>query len=146
MLQPSRWTTRFLVAKRDNKTITEHTEWESRMHNDLIMGDFNENYYNQSYKMEMAIEWASLYCSYDYMLKTDADVFINMNKLFDLVDHPDVPKGDLYTGYVNYHSPVLREGKWAVSREVRYSFMVKKFNYVPRYIECIYREIKVTLN
>ena len=41
-------------------------------------------------QVEMGFEWANLYCDYDYLLKGDDDVFVNIPRLFAFLNDPEV--------------------------------------------------------
>lgn len=78
-------------------------------------GDFEENFYNLPYKLQVAFEWAYLYCNASYILKTDDDVFINIKNAFTFLSEINIK--DLYTGYVWPHATVQRLGKYKVTHE-----------------------------
>lgn len=84
---------------------------------DLVLGDFYEDFFNQSLKVEMGLEWANLYCDYEFLLKADEDVYVYMPPLFALLDAPETPRTRLYTGRVLWNATVLREGRYAVSAQ-----------------------------
>ena len=93
--------------------------WESEQYNDIIIGDFNENYYNQTLKVEMGFEWSILYCDFEFLLKCDEDVFVNIPRLLQLLVSPQMPKRKLFTGYVNIDGRVERDGKHRINESVR---------------------------
>ena len=43
----------FLVGKRSNDKQMRRMMWESKYYGDIVMGDFMENYYNQSFKIQV---------------------------------------------------------------------------------------------
>ena len=46
----------------------------------------------------MMIEWAYKYCDFQYLLKTDDDVFVNLPNLYKLLDSKDTQHTRLYLG------------------------------------------------
>ena len=113
------WRLHFLVARRDDDTTMNQVLGEIHKYDDLVVGDYNENYYNQTLKVEMGLEWAMLYCNYQYMLKGDDDIFVQIPRLLDFLNWKNVPKKKLYTGFVNTYAAVERDksGKHYLSKE-----------------------------
>ena len=114
----TRWKTVFLLGQTpDDSVQNEYLEAEGVMHRDLIRGAQKENYYNLTLKTQMGLEWASKYCDFQYLLKTDDDVFVNPYLLMDYLRKPDTPKTKLYTGRCPDNARPFREGKYGVSFE-----------------------------
>lgn len=111
----SRWKTVFLLGQSEN--YTEELQREEEYYGDLIRADYYEDYWNQTFKVEMGFEWADRYCSFSFLLKADDDVFINTPAVVNLLNKSSTPKEKLYMGFV-YNNPVVqRKGKWLVTRE-----------------------------
>ena len=110
------WKTFFLLGKTRNQAQSDLIITESSKYRDVIRGDYYEHYWNQSFKIQMAFEWAARYCSFSFLLKTDDDVFVNTRRLIDVLRLKSTPKKGLYMGKVN-HNPVVErgKGKWRVS-------------------------------
>ena len=71
---------------------------ESLRYRDIIMGDFYEDFYNNSMKLEVLFEWSWKYCDFKYLVKVDDDNFIHMPNLFTFIKtFGDKPKG-VYAG------------------------------------------------
>ena len=68
-------------------------------------------------KVEAGFEWAYKHCSFDYYLKADDDVFINLSNLFQLLYENETPKTKVYLGHRHYRDHTLRKGKYKVSYE-----------------------------
>lgn len=115
--QTNEFRTYFVVGKIDDQDTMNKLEKESKQHNDIIIGDYNEHFYNLSYKFETIFEWAYKYCSYDYLLKTDDDVFVNLPLVMDLLGHAKTPKNKVYLGLRHHHPRVARSGKYSVTYE-----------------------------
>lgn len=107
----------FAVAKSYDVDTMTRLKKESETYHDIVIGDFYETFYNCSYKFEIMLEWPYKYCKFDYLLKTDDDVFINISNLFKLLKKYGVGRKGIYTGRAQYSANVLRQGKYAVSYE-----------------------------
>ena len=112
-----RWKTVFLVGQTRNRTESEALLKEGVTFGDLIRADYYEHYWNQTLKIQMAFEWASLYCNFSFLLKMDDDTFVDIKSLISLLAKPAIPKTKLYTGECNDRNVVKRRGKWKVSFE-----------------------------
>ncbi|XP_057295343.1 beta-1,3-galactosyltransferase 5-like [Hydractinia symbiolongicarpus] len=107
----------FAVAKTTDETTQEKLENEIATYGDVIQGDFYEDYYKLPRKTELVFEWAYKHCEFDYLLKADDDVYVNLMILFQFLDHPDTPKTKLYAGRQHVKTNVFREGKLKVTFE-----------------------------
>ena len=112
-----RWKTVFLVAQTRNRTESEALLREGKTFGDLIRADYFESYWNQTLKIQMAFEWASLYCNFSFLLKMDDDTFVDVKSLISLLAKPAILKTKLYMGQCDERNRVQRKGKWKVSFE-----------------------------
>ena len=112
-----RWKSVFLVGQAKDSSQEKHLEAERSMYNDLIRGAQRETYQNLTLKTQMGLEWAAKYCDFQFVMKTDDDVFVNPYRLMDYLESPDTLKANLYLGYVRRNRKPHREGKYAVSVE-----------------------------
>ena len=55
----------------------EHLKTEEIMYRDVIRGSQNEQYRNLTLKTQMGLERASKCCDFEFLLKTDDNVFVN---------------------------------------------------------------------
>ena len=104
----------FILSKSPDKETMFAMQKESTKHGDIILCDFFEDFYQLSHKVEAAFEWAHKYCSYNYLLKSDDDVYVNLSRLFELLDNNATPKKNLYLGYQHQQPHVSRFGKYKV--------------------------------
>ena len=111
-----RWKTYFLVGRARSFDELEKLMIERDRFGDLVIGDVNEDFYNLTYKVQMGFEWAVRYCTFEFMLKGDDDVFVHMPNLFNFLDHRETMKTELYAGNVNYDAVVAREGKYGIEK------------------------------
>ncbi|XP_071941777.1 beta-1,3-galactosyltransferase 1-like [Antedon mediterranea] len=93
---------------------------ESEKYGDIILGDFNDAYMNLTLKSIMGFKWTSMYCSSaKYVMKTDDDMFINLNYTVKyLAKLPENTKR-FVMGHVISGSPIRNEkSKWYMSYEL----------------------------
>ena len=112
-----KWKSVFLVGQAKDSSQEEHLEAERLMYNDLIRGAQKESYQNLTLKTQMGLEWAAKYCDFQFVMKTDDDVFVNPYRLMDYLGSSDTFKTKLYLGYVWRNGEPHRHGKYAVSVE-----------------------------
>ncbi|XP_066496898.1 beta-1,3-galactosyltransferase 9 [Tiliqua scincoides] len=83
-------------------------EWQK--HQDLIEGAFLDSWENQTLKILLAMEWTITFCSRArFILKTDAEMFVNLPSLVEyllsLRTHPE----DIYLGKVVHQKSPNRD-------------------------------------
>ena len=113
----TKWKTVFLLGKNNNDKEMINATKESRAYGDIVQGDYQEHFWNMSYKVAMGFEWAVKYCNFYYLLKADDDVFVNTLGLMNFLTKYTIPMRRLYTGNIMVGSVVLRNGRYAVSPE-----------------------------
>ena len=116
-LTAPQWKTYFLVGQTTNQTQSDLLQTESNIHGDMIRADYPEHYWNQSLKIQMAIEWAARYCNFSFLLKADDDVLVKTKDLIKLLQRNSTPKRGLYMGKLHPTDKVPRTGKWSVPYE-----------------------------
>lgn len=103
------------------KQLQENIVLEHEMYGDIVQEDFLDSYHNLTYKGVAALKWISLYCKHaTFVLKTDDDIFVNMYSLINHFKHLQKDEENLrglLMCAVWYGMPVLRTGKWKVSKE-----------------------------
>lgn len=110
------WKVYFLVGMTKDESNLRRLSCEAEMFQDVVFGDTVEHFFNLTYKVQMGFEWAVNYCKFEYLLKADDDVFVNLPKLFQFLYDKDTPREKLYAGNVHYAAKVFRAGKYAVSK------------------------------
>ncbi|CAN0338659.1 beta-1,3-galactosyltransferase 2-like [Lampetra fluviatilis] len=114
-------------------------EEESRRHGDLIQQNFTDVYHNLTLKTLMGLHWVSVHCPHaSYVMKTDSDMFVNLEVLVkavleqqvnegqqqqeggEITQHERVPRPDYFTGYVMRGFLPNRnpESKWYMAEDV----------------------------
>ena len=107
----------FAVGKSKDKLTMEIIERESTTNQDVIFGDYFESFNNLSLKVETIIEWAYKHCTFEYLLKADDDVFINLARLFEMLKYSNIPATKVYMGRAQFNANALRYGKYKVSKK-----------------------------
>uniref|UniRef100_A0A4W3JKS9 Hexosyltransferase n=1 Tax=Callorhinchus milii TaxID=7868 RepID=A0A4W3JKS9_CALMI len=91
---------------------------ESLQHNDIIQQNFTDSYYNLTTKVLMGMEWVTRFCpSASFVMKTDADMFVNIYYLQELLATKN--RNNFFTGEVRFNrSPMRRQNsQWYVKEE-----------------------------
>ena len=113
----SRWATAFLVAQTRIQAESSSLLKEDNIHGDLVQANYYDHYWNQTWKIQMGFEWASKYCKFSFLLKTDDDVFVNVPGVLSFLSNPTTPNEKLYAGNHYKNPPVHRGDKWAVTTQ-----------------------------
>ncbi|NXE70443.1 B3GL1 acetylgalactosaminyltransferase, partial [Calcarius ornatus] len=86
-------------ARREDRAAALAVEDESILYGDIIRQDFVDTYDNLTLKTIMAFQWFSEFCSNArFLMKTDADVFINVPNLVQLLLQLNASE-NVFTGY-----------------------------------------------
>ena len=80
---------------------------------DMLIFDYYDNYKNITLKLLATFEWVSKFLNATYILKTDDDVYVNIEKL--LLKLRSIKSEHFYGGIV-WNGYVQRSGRHAVSR------------------------------
>ena len=65
----------------------------------------------------MGFEWAVRYCDFEYLLKGDEDVFVNVPRLLAYLNERNTLRTKLYAGNVRYNTGVFRSSRYAVQKD-----------------------------
>ncbi|XP_054262860.1 beta-1,3-galactosyltransferase 5 [Macrosteles quadrilineatus] len=91
---------------------------ETERYNDIVQGDFIENYRNLTYKHLMGIRWAVTECEADYVIKMDDDIIVDMYSLMKLVESKEKTKYDIMGYIFKDMRPIrLTANKWYVTED-----------------------------
>ena len=107
----------FAVGYSLDKDIMKKVKDESHLYKDIIFGDFTDIFYNLPYKVEAEFEWAYKHCAFDYYLKVDDDVFVNIPSVLLLIAQKNTPNKNFFVGNKHFSAPVMRHGKYRVTEE-----------------------------
>ena len=113
-----KWILVFVLGKA-GKDEDERNIEEANKHNDIIIGDINDNYLNNILKFYMGQLWASLLGA-RYTLKTDDDVYVRIPKVIEYLVSEGSPSR--FYGGATYSGLRLRVsrragGKWSISKK-----------------------------
>ena len=119
----------FLVGQEVNNTQQELLKSESDQYGDIIQESFIDTYANLTVKSLMLLKWYTQNCDRtQYVMKTDDDMYINLPKLYEVVQankRPNLLTGSLICNAVPIKDPY---NKWYVPT---YMFSAKKY---PNYL------------
>jgi len=119
----------FLVGQQVNNTHQELLKNEHEEYGDIIQESFIDTYANLTVKSLMLLKWFSQNCdNTKYVMKTDDDMYINLVKLYDIVQSnkkPNLLLGSLICNAIPIKDPY---NKWYVPT---YMFSEKKY---PNYL------------
>ena len=95
---------------------------ESLSHGDIIQADFVDSYGNLTYKTMSLVHWALNFCkNFDYIIKTDDDVYMNVDNFMTLLKSTRSKHGDSFIlGSVNgvgFEVVRSNDSKWYVPKE-----------------------------
>ncbi|XP_012695089.1 beta-1,3-galactosyltransferase 2 [Clupea harengus] len=97
-------------------------EDESHQFHDIIQQDYLDTYYNLTIKTLMGMNWVATHCSRaSYVMKTDSDMFVNIEYLIQKLLKPDQPpKRNYFTGYLmrGYAPNRNKDSKWYMPSEL----------------------------
>ncbi|XP_069823556.1 beta-1,3-galactosyltransferase 2-like [Dendropsophus ebraccatus] len=95
---------------------------ESQEFHDIIQQDFMDTYKNLTIKVLSAMNWMTTYCPHAlYVMKTDTDVFVNIEYLVTNLLKPDQePKRNYITGFLMLENLPERNptSKWYVPPDI----------------------------
>ena len=80
ILSDYKWRTLFLIGRTPDAAHPAMLADEMRVHNDLLLFDTGESFYNLTEKLQKSMQWISKQCDFKYLLKCDDDIFVNVAK------------------------------------------------------------------
>ncbi|XP_031550141.1 beta-1,3-galactosyltransferase 5-like [Actinia tenebrosa] len=113
------WKVYFVLGISENKIEHEMNLQEALRNNDVIIGNFTDNYKSLILKTFMSHYWiTSKFPSCRYVLKTDDDVYVRVPRLLQWLERAGAPNR-LYGGYVGLDQWTVRDpkSKWFLSKE-----------------------------
>nr|XP_022312426.1 beta-1,3-galactosyltransferase 5-like [Crassostrea virginica]XP_022312427.1 beta-1,3-galactosyltransferase 5-like [Crassostrea virginica]XP_022312428.1 beta-1,3-galactosyltransferase 5-like [Crassostrea virginica]XP_022312429.1 beta-1,3-galactosyltransferase 5-like [Crassostrea virginica] len=110
----------FLLGSTSDSADQIALETESATYRDIIQEDFIDSYNNLTLKTVMAFKWASTKCKHaKFFMKTDDDMFVNLNALKYTVKKNNLVLQNSIGGYCNLTREPIRSNrsKWSVTYE-----------------------------
>ena len=126
-LKDLKWKVVFVLGKSGSDNDKRNSQ-EAREHNDMIIGDVDDNYINNIIKFYMGQLWAST-LQPKFTKKTDDDVYVRVPGVIEYLVKGNITRP--FYGGVNYlKKPVLRTpgGKWSISRKYYAGNVFPTFN------------------
>ena len=105
----------FLIGKTIHSQFSKNLEEEISIYKDIVIGEFEDVFYNLPEKAEVRFEWSYKHCSFDYLLETDDDVFVNIPLILFKIENREFSDTGTYIGNGKIKDPVVREANMARS-------------------------------
>ena len=121
------WKTVFQLGQSTDPKVQIQAIAEAVQYQDIIFGDFPDIFYNLPIKVIMGFEWATKFCDFEFLLKTDDDVFVNIPNLFKFLMVPDIPKTRLYAGNMHFAQAPIRYPE--IERHQKYKVTIQEYPY-----------------
>ena len=102
----------FLIGKTIYSEFSQNLEEEISIYKDIVTGEFEDVFYNLPEKAEIGFEWSYKHCSFDYLLETDDDVFVNIPLILLRIENREFSNTGTYIGNSKINDPVVREAKY----------------------------------
>ncbi|KAK6483093.1 UNVERIFIED_CONTAM: hypothetical protein FKN15_066648 [Acipenser sinensis] len=113
--------TLFLLGQNTDLVLNQMVEQESQIFHDIVVEDFIDSYHNLTLKTLMGMRWVTTFCpKAKYVMKTDSDIFVNMDNLvYKLLKPTTKPRRRYFTGYVINGGPIRDvRSKWYMPRDL----------------------------
>jgi hypothetical protein len=98
---------RFVIGRTGDAAIDAAVRKESQEQGDIAMLPMRESYEALTTKTLETMRWAAREWSFDYLLKTDDDSFVRLDRIVRLLRAQ--PRSGLYMGGFHTRSPVVRD-------------------------------------
>ena len=77
----------FVMGHGANETVQKRIQFEQSQYGDIFQEDFKDSYRNMTFKSQMWMKFAKLYCSKaKYVVKSDDDMFLNIFAILNYID------------------------------------------------------------
>ena len=104
----------FVLGMHHDETVNHAVRQEHAKNNDIVQGDFIDNYQNMTLKSLLDLKVVHERCpGVQYLLKSDDDMVINFPYLLDILTARPLTRS--FMGPYNPHSRVNREGVWKLT-------------------------------
>ena len=103
----------FSVGLADNNEEWKKTNQEAETHQDILIVDRNEDFYDLTRRVMAGFEWAVQQCDFTYLFKMDDDIFINIPNVMNFISNSTIAAHNktLYAGDMNIEALVNRDPK-----------------------------------
>lgn len=126
----------FILGATNVQSIEDSLEAESYMYSDIIRGRFFDSYNNLTLKTISSLEWVDTYCSRAaFVLKTDDDMFINVQRLMSFIDKHRSDDRVIYGRLAKKWKPIRnKRSKYYVSPQQYFPSVFPQFTTGPAYL------------
>jgi len=106
----------FVLGLQENEVVNSAVRDEHALYDDIVQGDFIDNYRNMTLKSLLDLKIIDEHCpGVRYLLKTDDDMIVNLPHLLLLLANKRLQWSIM--GPVNVGAKVHRNGKWKLTPE-----------------------------
>ncbi|XP_024914612.1 beta-1,3-galactosyltransferase 2-like [Cynoglossus semilaevis] len=105
----------------DHEQQKEKLQQENLQHHDLLQSNFIDSYLNLTIKTMVIMDWLATRCpSAAYGMKTDSDMFLNIDNLVKMLMLQGIPRQNYLTGLLMWNREPIRDknSKWYVPVEL----------------------------
>ncbi|KXJ08622.1 beta-1,3-galactosyltransferase 5 [Exaiptasia diaphana] len=116
---PLKWRLFFSLGSSPDVATAMNNNHEALLHNDIIIGNFNDSYKNIIIKTFMSHFWVFSRFHCKYVLKTDDDVYVRVPWVYNWLNNVTMPRRRFYGGLIEYVANVFRTpgSKWYITEE-----------------------------
>ena len=108
------WRVIFVTGGTEDRGVLNKVHLEAEKYKDVILEDIPESFYALSQKVMIGLQWAHSNFHYDFILKCDDDIFVQIDRLMHVLDNN---KNEGYIGQVMVKQPVMRKGRYGLTDE-----------------------------
>jgi len=107
----------FMLGTTSNQTLIDVINEEKNIYSDIIVGKFIDTYDNLTLKTISMLEWVESYCPQaDFVLKTDDDMFINVDRLRQFISKHNPEQRNIYGRLAKKWKPIRnKKSKYYIS-------------------------------
>ena len=109
------WRLVFVTGLEDDDEVMTGLKEEAQKYKDILIEDVIEDFYQLAKKVIIGLTWASHNINFEYLLKADDDIFINIDNAIQFANKNTSPEG--YFGNVVVNNLVERVGRYGVSKK-----------------------------
>lgn len=126
----------FMLGSTSNTSVNEKIEKEQYLYGDIIRGKFIDTYDNLTLKTISMLEWVDNYCpKAAFVLKTDDDMYINVNRLLTFIEKHKPEQRAIYGRLAKKWKPIRnKKSKYYISPQQYKPAVFPDFTTGPAYL------------
>lgn len=109
------WKVIFVLGGTKDEATLKSIREEGEKYKDIMLEDVTEGFYQLSYKVMIGLHWAYTTINFDFILKCDDDIFVQIDRLTRKLSSEYKNEG--YIGNVMYNQPIMRSGRYGLTKE-----------------------------